>query len=255
VSGRQESRSRDDPLPLGPRVDPTPAPRPLATTLSGRWCLLRPLDVERDSDALYRATHGPQRDALWAYLSTGPYPSRDAFSEAVAERARSTDPLFFAIEVEGEARGWCSLMRVTPEHRVIEVGHVLFSPTLQRTPAATEAIRLLAHHVFEDLGYRRFEWKCDALNAPSRRAALRLGFTFESVFRQHMIVKGRSRDTAWYAMLDDDWPTVQRYLDAWLAPENFDAAGRQLETLAGVRSRTAARPRPDGSQAPARRNP
>jgi RimJ/RimL family protein N-acetyltransferase len=198
---------------------------------------LRPLDPARDGAVLYAATHGPERGALWAYLSVSPCNDRAAFAAGVAERASSSDPLFFAVEVEDEARGWLALMRITPGHRVIEVGHVLFSPRLQRTRAATEAVYLLARHVFEDLGYRRLEWKCDALNAPSRRAALRLGFVFEGVFAQHMIVKGRSRDTAWYGMLDRDWPLARRVFEAWLAPENFDADGRQRETLASVRER------------------
>lgn len=229
----------DPGLPLGPLVDVTPARRPVPITLHGRHCTLRPLDPARDSEALYAATHGAGRESLWAYLSTPPYDSGEAFRDGVVQRAASTDPLFFAIEVDGEARGWCSLMRVTPEHRVIEVGHVLFAPRLQRTAAATEAVYLLARHVFDDLGYRRLEWKCDALNAPSRRAALRLGFAFEGVFLQHMIVKGRSRDTAWYAMLDRDWPTCRAAFAAWLAPENFAAAARQRETLAGWRERVA----------------
>jgi RimJ/RimL family protein N-acetyltransferase len=227
----------DAALPLGQIVDATPAQRPVPTTLHGRRCSVRPLDPPRDSAFLYSATHGPEREALWAYLSTPPCDSAGTFQAAVEQRASSTDPVFFAVEVAGEARGWLALMRITPEHRVIEVGHVLFSPRLQRTPAATEAVYLLARHVFEELGYRRFEWKCDALNAPSRRAALRLGFVFEGVFRQHMIVKGRSRDTAWYAMLDADWPLARRAFEAWLAPENFDAAGRQRERLAAIRLR------------------
>jgi RimJ/RimL family protein N-acetyltransferase len=223
--------------PLGPIVEVTAARRPVQTVLHGRYCTLRPLDAARDSRVLYAATHGAEREALWAYLSTSPFDNAAAFDAAVAARASSTDPLFFAVEVEGEARGWLALMRITPEHRVIEVGHLLFSPRLRRTRAATEAVFLLARHVFEDLRYRRFEWKCDALNAASRRAALRLGFAFEGVFLQHMIVKGRSRDTAWYAMLDRDWPTCRAAFEAWLAPENFDAAGRQRETLAAWRER------------------
>jgi RimJ/RimL family protein N-acetyltransferase len=231
----------DRAIPLGPTVDATPARRPAPAILPGRYCTLRPLDPARDSESLYAATHGPEREWLWAYLFTPPCASAAAFHAAVDARARSSDPLFFAIEVGGEARGWASLMRITPEHRVIEIGHLLFSPALQRTPAATEAVALLARHVFEDLGYRRFEWKCDALNAPSRRAALRLGFVLEGIFRQHMIVKGRSRDTAWFAMLDGEWPGCRAAFEVWLAPENFDASGRQRETLARLRERPTPR--------------
>lgn len=224
-------------LPSGPTVDPRPAPLPAPLRLAGRYCTLRPLEPDADSDVLYCATHGPERDALWAYLFIGPYASAAEFRKAVEERSRSRDPLFFAIEVDGSAQGWCALMRITSEHRVIEVGNILYSPRLQRTRAATEVVYLLARHVFDDLGYRRFEWKCDALNAPSRRAALRLGFTFEGVFRQHMIVKGRNRDTAWYAMLDSEWTSRRHAFEAWLAPENFDAEGRQRDALAHVRAR------------------
>jgi RimJ/RimL family protein N-acetyltransferase len=230
----------DPALPLGPSVDTTPGQRPSSVILTGRYCTLRPLEPARDSESLYAATHGTERESLWAYLSTPPCASAAAFRAAVDARASSTDPLFFAVEVGGEARGWASLMRITPEHRVIEIGHILFAPALQRTAAATEAVYLLARHVF-DLGYRRFEWKCDALNAPSRRAALRLGFVFEGIFRQHMIVKGRSRDTAWFAMLDGEWPRCRAAFEAWLAPENFDASGRQREALARLRERLTRR--------------
>lgn len=129
------------------------------------------------------------------------------------------------------AAGWAAYMRITPAHGVIEIGNVLFSPGLQRTRAATEAVYLMARHVFEDLGYRRFEWKCNAENAQSRRAALRFGFTFEGIFRQHMVVKGQNRDTAWFAMLDKEWPARREAFETWLAPENFDAAGRQRRSL------------------------
>jgi RimJ/RimL family protein N-acetyltransferase len=132
------------------------------------------------------------------------------------------------------AAGWASYMRITPAHGVIEVGNILFSPALQRTRAATEAMYLMARHVFEDLGYRRYEWKCNAENAPSRRAALRFGFTFEGIFRQHMVVKGHNRDTAWFAMLDHEWPVRKRAFEAWLQPENFDDDGHQRRTLAEI---------------------
>jgi RimJ/RimL family protein N-acetyltransferase len=222
-------------LPLGPEVDPRPAPRPEHTTLAGRFCTLRPLDPARDAAGLYAGTHGGGRESLWAYLFSGPFAGEAEFADWLAGRAASEDPLFFAIEVAGEAIGWASLMRITPEHRVIEVGNILYTPRLQRTPAATEAMYLLARHAFDALGYRRYEWKCNALNAASRAAALRLGFSFEGVFRNHMIVKGRSRDTAWFAMTDADWPARKRAFERWLDPANFDASARQRTGLAALR--------------------
>ncbi len=164
----------------------------------------------------------------------------------LARKAASDDPLFWAIvdRAAGEAQGYATLMRIEPVHRVIEVGNILFTPALQRKPGATEAMSLLAGHVFDDLGYRRYEWKCNALNAPSRAAALRLGFSFEGVFRQHMIIKGRNRDTAWYSMIDTEWPSVSRGFATWLAPDNFDSEGRQRR--ASQRSGTS---RADGRHA------
>jgi RimJ/RimL family protein N-acetyltransferase len=163
----------------------------------------------------------------------GPFADRAAFAEALKTRQASNDPLFFAIldARSGRATGIASYMRIEPAHRVIEIGGIVLSPALQRKPGATEAMYLMARHVFEDLGYRRYEWKCDALNAPSRRAALRLGFTFEGIFRSHMIIKGRNRDTAWFAMLDSDWPARKAAFEAWLAPDNFDANGEQKQSL------------------------
>ena len=153
-----------------------------------------------------------------------------------SERARSSDPLFFAIvdPATGEAAGMASYLNIVPANGCIEIGHIWFAPPLQRTRAATEAIFLLMRHVFDDLRYRRLEWKCDALNAPSRRAAGRFGFSYEGTFRQHMIVKGRNRDTAWFALLDRDWPRVRAAFERWLAPANFDPAGSQRSALAAL---------------------
>jgi RimJ/RimL family protein N-acetyltransferase len=194
---------------------------------------LVPLDPAAHADALYDGSHGADKDPLWLYLFDGPFPDRAAFRAALEQKARSDDPLFFAILDRATARavGYACLMRIEPAHRVIEVGSILYTPTLQHTVGATEAMYLLARHVFEDLGYRRYEWKCNALNEPSRRLALRLGFTFEGIFHQHMIVKGRTRDTAWYAMLDNEWPARKAAFERWLAPENFDAQGRQRASL------------------------
>lgn len=223
-------------MPLGPEIDPRPAPRPQHAVLAGRYCTLRPLDVVRDAASLYAGTHGGGRERLWAYLFSGPFADEREFTEWLAGRAASEDPLFFAIDVGDTAIGWSSLMRITPEHRVIEVGNILYTPALQRTRAATEAMYLLARHAFDTLGYRRYEWKCNALNAASRAAAIRLGFAFEGIFRNHMIVKGRSRDTAWFAMTDGDWPTRRVAFERWLDPANFDAEGRQRVGLAAARS-------------------
>ncbi len=218
-------------------TDWQPARWPGAVTLDGNWVRLEPLDAARHGASLWRAVSG--RDEVWEWLFDGPYASEELFLGAVAAKAASEVARFYAIVPHGdapsEALGYASLMRIEPEHGVIEVGNVLFSPALQRTRAATEAIYLLASYVFEELGYRRFEWKCNALNLPSRRAAERFGFQFEGIFRRHMVVKGKSRDTAWFAMVDEDWPRLRDAFEGWLAAENFSAAGEQLRGLASFR--------------------
>jgi RimJ/RimL family protein N-acetyltransferase len=188
--------------------------------------VLRP--IGDDADDLFEAGRDP---AIWTYLPYGPYSDVAELRSALEEEAASDDPRFYAVEVEGRALGIVSYLRITPEHRVIEIGHIWFGTPLQRTAAATEAIYLLARHVFDDLGWRRLEWKTNAENAPSRRAAERFGFTFEGVFRKHQIVKGRNRDTAWFSIVDDEWPAIRAGFEAWLAPSNFDADGCQLRTL------------------------
>ncbi|MEP7383462.1 MAG: GNAT family protein, partial [Gemmatimonadota bacterium] len=207
--------------------------RPSHVVLEGRFGRLRPLEPARDGDQLYALSHGDEAEAQWAYLFTGPYPDRRDFDAHLTRiAAGTTDPVYWAIaDQDDEAVGWLSLMRIEPSHRVIEVGSILYTPAMQRTALATETQYLLARYVFDSLGYRRFEWKCDALNAPSRRAAERFGFTYEGTFRQHMLVKGRNRDTAWYAMLDHEWPDRKARFERWLAPSNFDAAGRQRTSL------------------------
>jgi RimJ/RimL family protein N-acetyltransferase len=214
-------------------IDPTPAPRPERITLQGRYARIVPLDPASHADALFAGTCGPEHDALWTYLFDGPYSDRGAFDRDLRAKAESADPFHYAIvdTVSDRAVGTSALMRIEPAHRVIEVGHVIYSPALQRTRGATEAMYLLARYVFETLGYRRYEWKCHALNAASRRAARRLGFTFEGIFRQHMIMKGRNRDTAWFSMLDSEWPDRKARFEAWLDPANFDADGRQKAPL------------------------
>lgn len=222
--------------PLGAPVEGGPARRPAPVMLEGRHVHVVPFDPVRHAASLFALSHGPRDAALWTYLSSAPFADAAAFARHYAQAARKDDPLLFAV-VEarsGRAVGHATYLRIEPAHRVMEVGNILYTPPLQRGIGATEAMYLMARHAFETLGYRRYEWKCDALNAPSRRAAERLGFTFEGVFRQHMIIKGRNRDTAWYAMLDQDWPRAKAAFEAWLDPANFDEDGRQrarLETL------------------------
>ncbi len=221
------------PFPIGVPVDPSPA-RPLRPlTLAGRYVTVRPLAPATDGAALYEGTHGVEKEALWRYLFAGPFAGRAEFDAYLAANAASTDPLFFTIAEaqSGAAVGCAAYLRCEPRHRVIEVGHILFTPRLQHTIGATEAMYLMARHVFDDLGYRRYEWKCNACNAPSMRAARRLGFTFEGIFRQHMIIKGRNRDTAWFSMLDSEWPRRKAAFERWLDPVNFDAFGRQKTPL------------------------
>lgn len=228
--------------PLGPPVDTTPARHPGPVTLTGRFGRVERLTSHHGA-ALWECVQGA--DAIWAYLSApGPFANMSVFSEWLVERIAQDDPYFYAIVAnDGRALGMAALMEIRPAMRVIEVGHILLSPQLRRTPLATEAQYLLARYVFETLGYRRYEWKCNALNAPSRRAAVRLGFTFEGILRQHMISKGRSRDTAYYSMLDREWPARRAAFERWLWPDNFDASGRQkvaLSTMNGVLSKGAA---------------
>lgn len=225
------------PQPVGDPVTSRDARRPLPVVLTGRTVRLEPLDVRRHAADLFAATTGPGRDEVWTYLWDGPFTSREEFDGVLARKATATDAVFLAIvdPATNAARGYASYMRIDVPHRVIEVGNVLFTPELQGTTAATEAMSLMARHAFEDLGYRRYEWKCHDLNAPSKRAAVRLGFTYEGTFRQHMIVKGRNRNTAWYSMIDSEWPALAAAFDAWLDPANFDAAGRQIRRLDDIR--------------------
>jgi RimJ/RimL family protein N-acetyltransferase len=225
------------------RLDWKPARRPERVPLEGETVRLEPVDPDRHAGDLFASSEGAP--GLWDYLAYGPFPSQGAFTEWLKERASSRDPLFYAVvdRETGSARGMASLMRIDPENGVIETGHIWFSPVLQRTRQATEAIFLLARYSFDNLGYRRFEWKCDSLNQPSRRAAERFGFVFEGVFRQHMVIKGRNRDTAWFSMLDGEWPLVRAGFETWLSPENFDPAGRQHRSLAEVRDSLSARNR------------
>jgi RimJ/RimL family protein N-acetyltransferase len=231
----------DDTQPVGPPVADSPASRPAAVALPGRCCRIEKLDPAAHGDALWHALSG--HDRVWTYLAFGPFSDRGAFGEWLSARAASADPFCFAVcDPGGVALGMLSLLEIRPAMRVIEVGSIVYAPALQRSAAGTEAQFLLARHVFEALGYRRYEWKCNVLNAPSLRAAPRLGFTFEGIFRQHMIVKGRSRDTAWFAMLDHEWPARRLAFERWLAPDNFDDAGRQRAGLSALNAGIARAP-------------
>ena len=208
---------------------PVSAPGPV--TLRGRYVTLEPLDAERHTAALWEGVRG--HDEVWTWLPDGPYKSHADFRRAIEQKQHGPHAVFLAVvpAESTEPAGYASFMRIDTANGSIEVGNILYTPAMQRTRAATEAMYLMAGHVFDHLGYRRYEWKCNALNAPSRRAALRFGFTFEGIFRQHMVVKDRNRNTAWYSMLDSEWPARKRAFEAWLSPENFDGEGKQRSSL------------------------
>jgi RimJ/RimL family protein N-acetyltransferase len=219
--------------PLGESLpDWSPPARPSRIEHFGRYATVQPLDPLRDARALWVAFSRDTDNRNWTYLSHGPYGSYEEFADWVAHAATTEDPLFYTITSppHGPA-GVAAYLRITPDAGTIEVGHIHLSPLLQRTAAATEAMFLMMGYAFA-LGYRRYEWKCDALNAPSRAAAERLGFTFEGVFRQALVYKGRNRDTAWYSILDREWPYLRDAYERWLAPANFDDSGRQRTRLA-----------------------
>ena len=214
---------------LGELVDYSSSPLPRRVTLKGRTISVVPLDALEHLNSLWASTGGPQNEHLWTHMFEDPFQNRASFEAYLQRKEESDDPLYYSIidNATGDAVGWAAYMRMDTHQRVIEVGSIMFSPRLQRTVGGTEAMYLMAKHAFEDMNYRRYEWKCDALNMPSRRAALRLGFTYEGLFRQHMIVKRRNRDTAWYSMLDSEWPARKRAFEQWLDPANFDANGKQ----------------------------
>ncbi|MEZ5841543.1 MAG: GNAT family protein [Hyphomicrobiales bacterium] len=221
--------------PVGATLDGwTPPPAPQPVTLEGRWCRLVPLDPGAHARPLFEAFAEDRDGRLWTYMAYGPFAGFEDFAGVLDGLAARPDMVFFTIldAASGAPRGLAAYLRIDPRMGSVEVGSITYAPVLQQTAAATEAMALMMRHAFE-LGYRRYEWKCDALNEPSRRAALRLGFTFEGIFRQHFVIKGRNRDTAWYAILDHEWPRLAAAFDGWLAPENFDGAGRQKRPLAG----------------------
>lgn len=215
-----------------------PKPFPPRASMMGTRCSLEILDVDRHGQALYEADSLDHAGSSWAYLPYGPFESRAQHAEWLKAMASTEDPQFFAVmNAGGHPVGVLSFQRVQPMHGVLEIGHVHFSPRLQRTAAATEAIALMLTRTFDELGYRRCEWKCNDLNATSKRAAVRFGFRHEGLFRQAAVIKGRNRDTAWYSMLDSEWPLARQAFSEWLAPCNFDGAGQQRETLSTIRSR------------------
>ena len=209
---------------------PSPARAPQRVVLEGRYAWLEPIGPQHAAD-LYRAAQGQEQ--RFTYLFEDAPPSEPAMADWVARAASKDDPLCFAVIdlATGRAEGRQSLMRITHEHGAIEIGGIYWGPAISRTRVTTEALFLHARYAFDDLGYRRFEWKCNDLNAPSKAAAARFGFTFEGVFRQHMIVKGQNRDTAWFSMLDGEWPRLKAEFERWLDPSNFDAAGTQRTKL------------------------
>jgi RimJ/RimL family protein N-acetyltransferase len=212
--------------------------RPPRTSITGRYCTVEALDPERHAAQLFEANSDDRDGRNWTYLPYGPFATLAAYHEWGETVSHADDPLFYAImdNASGAAVGVASLMRIDPKPGVIEVGGINYSPRLQRQPAATEAMYLLMRRVFDELGYRRYEWKCDSLNAPSRAAAARLGFQYEGLFRQATVYKGRNRDTAWFSILDREWPALRDAFEAWLDAANFGAEGRQRKSLASFRS-------------------
>jgi RimJ/RimL family protein N-acetyltransferase len=221
--------------PVGVIVDPLPVGNvPDMRPLHGRWIRLDHVSAAKHAADLYTSFDGKDPEAhIWTYMGYGPFASQEEFTEWVKAREAARDPWFYAFvrRDTGKAVGMGSFMRNDAANGVIEVGHIWMSPELQQTREATEAIYLMMRHCFDDLGVRRLEWKCDSLNAPSRKSADRFGFTFEGIFRQHYIIKGRNRDTAWFAMLDSEWPKARKAFEAWLKEDNFDAGGQQKAKL------------------------
>ena len=221
--------------PVGPLVNPLPSgSKPDMRPLHGRWVVLEPVSAAAYARDLFDSfkNSDPKGD-VWTYMPYGPWQSFEQFEAWVGERQASRDPWFYAFidRATGKAVGMGAFMRSDAPNGAIEIGHIWMSPGLQQTREATEVIFLMIRHCFDDLGVRRLEWKCDALNAPSRKAAERFGFTFEGVFRQHLIVKGRNRDTAWFAILDKDWQPIRAGFERWLDLKNFDEKGRQKAKL------------------------
>ncbi|KFB09151.1 GNAT family N-acetyltransferase [Nitratireductor basaltis] len=212
-------------------------PLPQRNALAGRLVTLEPLDPARHGDDLFEAANVADAEERFRWLFEHPPANRDDFQRWLEKASTTSDPLFFAVCEKGTGRalGRQALMRIDAANGVAEIGSIYWGPELARTAGATEAVYLFARHVFDDLGYRRFEWKCNSHNEPSRLAAKRFGFTFEGVFRQHMVAKGANRDTAWFSIIDSEWPRLRASFEAWLSPDNFDERGRQLKRLVKMR--------------------
>ena len=205
--------------------------------MTGRYCRLEPVNVQRHVHQLFDAYMQAPDGRDWTYLFADRPETLQDFNAYLAKLEKSEDPLHFTIidSTTDQAVGTAALMRIEPAHGVIEVGSITFSPLLKKTRAATESMYLMMRRAFDELGYRRYEWKCDSLNAPSRAAALRYGFTFEGIFRQAIVYKGRSRDTAWFSITDAEWPRIRAGFEAWLDPTNFHADGKQRRSLSDLR--------------------
>lgn len=215
----------------------TARPAPRLEPVEGRFVRLEPLSADRHGQDLFEASSVPDALERFRYLGELPPKSLDEFRPWLEKAEASRDPLYFAVidKKSGKVAGRQTYLRTDAANGVTEIGHIYWGPLISQTPATTEALYLFARHVFDDLGYRRFEWKCNNNNEPSKRAALRYGFQFEGIFRKHMIIKGKNRDTAWYAMTDDDWKVARPAFEAWLSPTNFDAQGQQIRMLASLR--------------------
>jgi RimJ/RimL family protein N-acetyltransferase len=231
----QEITMTQDSRPVGPLVDPLPTgTAPDLRPLPGHWMRLEPLRVAQHGAALWKSFAGKDPDGdIWTWMPNGPFADEATFLAWLKDREAARDPWFYTFVKNGtgEALGMGAFMRLDAANGSIEIGNIWMAPALQRTTEATEAIYLMMRHCFDDLGVRRLEWKCDALNAPSRKAAARFGFQYEGIFRQHYIIKGRNRDTAWFAMIDKDWPKARAGFEAWLSEGNFDEKGRQTSAL------------------------
>ena len=221
----------------------TPRQKPERVVLDGLYARLEPLDTERHGKELFSVSQVPDADDKFRWLAENPVDDEAAFLAWVKKSEASEDPLYFAVvdKASGKVAGRQTYMRIDTQNGVIEIGNIYWGPLIARKRAATEALYLFMRHAFADLGYRRFEWKCNNDNEPSKRAALRFGFTFEGVFRQHLIVKGLNRDTAWFSIIDKEWPALEKAYEAWLAPENFDADGQQRRKLEALRPAQAQR--------------
>ena len=236
----QQIPTETDPLtglPIGPRVSRSqPAVRPQRIVLEGRYCRLEPIDPHRHSGELFTASTPPDAAARFRYLADSPPRDADEMTQWAQAQALSDDPLVFVVIDRATSRveGRQTYMRIAPEHQCIEIGNIYWGPSIAGTRVATEANYLFACYALETLGYRRYEWKCDALNAPSRRAAKRFGFRYEGHFRRAVIIKGRSRDTTWFSIIDEEWPALKAAYEQWLSPENFDDAGIQRQRLSDL---------------------